>query len=105
MSILKKLRARNDPLNVAELSQMLKVTQATIQKWVRKRQIPAFRIGDVIRIDPGMLADWIELEGGCARPPNAPSNAEDYLHWEDLSELVPKEPVIRQQKESPSRRR
>jgi hypothetical protein len=29
---------------------------------VRRRQIPSIRIGDVIRFDPNMLADWIELQ-------------------------------------------
>jgi hypothetical protein len=34
MSILKKLRERTEPLNVAELAQLLNVTEATVQRWV-----------------------------------------------------------------------
>ena len=99
MSILKKLRERDEPLNVSELSELLNVAQTTVQRWARLKQIPCIRIGDVIRFDGTLLADWIELEGACACPPRAPSSPEDYLHWEDMGELVRREPVIGQQKE------
>lgn len=62
MSILKNLRGRTAPLNVKDLAELLDVTEATIQRWVRRHQVPAIRVGDVIRFDPGMLADWIELQ-------------------------------------------
>ena len=66
MSILKNLRERTAPLNVKDLAELLDVTEGTIQRWVRRRQVPAIRVGDVIRFDPGMLADWIELQGSTA---------------------------------------
>jgi excisionase family DNA binding protein len=62
MSILKNLRGRTAPLNVKDFAELLDVTEATIQRWVRRHQVPAIRVGDVIRFDPGMLADWIELQ-------------------------------------------
>jgi excisionase family DNA binding protein len=62
MSILKNLRGRTAPLNVRDLAELLDVTEGTIQRWVRRHQEPAIRVGDVIRFDPGMLADWIELQ-------------------------------------------
>lgn len=92
MSIVKVLREKTGPLNVSELAKLLNVAEGTILRWVRRRQIPSIRIGDVIRIDGTMLADWIELEGACARPPRAPSNPEDYqMRWTDLGELAPEE--------------
>jgi excisionase family DNA binding protein len=104
MSIIKTLRERAQPLNVAELAKLLLVTEGTIQKWARLKQIPCIRVGDTIRIDPGMLADWIEVQANCTCPPCAPSNPEDYLHWQDLEELVPKEsvrkPCVTQQREA-----
>ena len=99
MSIIKVLRERTKPITVAELAKLLSVAEGTVQRWVRRRQIPVIRIGDVIRFDGTLLANWIEREGACACPPRAPSNPEGYLHWEDLGELVPKEPIIGQQKE------
>jgi excisionase family DNA binding protein len=62
MSILKNLRGRTAPLNVKALAGLLDVTEGTIRRWVQRRQVPAIRVGDVIRFDPGMLADWIELQ-------------------------------------------
>ena len=67
MSILKNLRGRTLPLNVRDLAELLDVTEGTIQRWVRRRQVPAIRVGDVIRFDPGMLADWIELQGAASQ--------------------------------------
>jgi excisionase family DNA binding protein len=67
MSILKNLRERTAPLNVRDLAELLDVTEGTIQRWVRRRQVPAIRVGDVIRFDPGMLADWIELQAASSQ--------------------------------------
>lgn len=67
MSILKNLRGRTAPLNVRDLAELLDVTEATIQRWVRKRKLPAIRVEDVIRFDPAMLADWIELQAASSQ--------------------------------------
>ncbi len=67
MSILKNLRGRTAPLNVKDLAELLDVTEATIQRWVRKRKLPAIRVEDVIRFDPAMLADWIELQAASSQ--------------------------------------
>jgi excisionase family DNA binding protein len=91
MSILKKLREREEPLNTSELARLLVVTEATILRWIRNRQIPAIRIGDVIRFDGAMLAAWFEMQAACTLPPSAPRNPEDYLHWQDLGKLVQKD--------------
>jgi len=96
MSILKQLRERTEPLNVAELATLLKVTEDTVQRWARKRQIPCIRIGDTIRFDGAMLADWVELQGACTHPiigvflhPRAPGNPEDFqIRTEDLKGLA-----------------
>jgi excisionase family DNA binding protein len=67
MSILKSLRGRTAPLNVKDLAELLDVTEATIQRWVRRHQVPAIRVGDIIRFDPCMLADWIELQAAAGQ--------------------------------------
>lgn len=61
MSNIQKLREHPDALNVREVAVMLRVSEATIQKWVRKGTLPAFRAGDTIRFNPRALADWIEM--------------------------------------------
>jgi len=67
MSILRNLRGRTAPLNVKDFAELLDVTEGTIQRWVRRNQVPAIRVGDVIRFDPGMLADWIELQAAASQ--------------------------------------
>jgi excisionase family DNA binding protein len=60
MSILKKLREQTRPLGVKEVAELFDVTESTIQRWIRRGEIPAIRVSDTIRIDPVALADWIE---------------------------------------------
>jgi excisionase family DNA binding protein len=94
MSILKVLRERTGPLNVAELANLLLVSEATVQRWVRRRQIPFIRIGDVLRFDGSLLADWLELQGACTRPihPRPSGNtSECRMTWQELGELAPVE--------------
>ena len=96
MSILKTLRERADPLNVVELAKLVDVTEATVQRWVRKRQIPSIRISDIIRFDPAMLADWIELQAATTKgfvtlflqPRAAEDPSEFQMRREDLGELA-----------------
>jgi excisionase family DNA binding protein len=106
MSILKVLREKNEPLTVAELAALLRVAEDTVQRWARQRQIPAIRIGDVIRIDGAMLADRIELEEVANRPsaarflhPRALGNPAEYqMLRADLGDLAPKEPGVSEKK-------
>jgi excisionase family DNA binding protein len=91
MAILKKLRERSEPLTVAELAKLLLVTEGTVQKWARLKQLPCIRIGDTIRFDGAMLADWIELQATCTLPPRASENPEDHeMRWTDLGQIVPR---------------
>jgi len=109
MSILKKLREGTDPLNVSELAQLVGVTEATVQRWARKRQIPTIRIGDVIRFDPAMLADWIELQAACTRPlaniflhPRAEADPRDFqIRREDAGVLDPEYRAQSEKKDEP----
>jgi excisionase family DNA binding protein len=98
VSIIKALRERPEPLTVAELAGLLRVAEDTVQRWARQRQIPSIRIGNVVRFDGMMLADWVELQGACTHPivrpflhPRAHGNPADYqMLWSDLGELAPK---------------
>ena len=60
MSIVEKLRARTEPLNVKEIADLLDVAESTVQRWVRNGEVPAIRISDTIRFDPDTLADCLE---------------------------------------------
>jgi excisionase family DNA binding protein len=60
MSIVRKLREQTRPLGVKEIAELFDVSEATVQRWVRRGDIPAIRVNDTIRFDSQMLADWIE---------------------------------------------
>jgi excisionase family DNA binding protein len=90
MSIIKVLRERTDALNVAELAKLLRVSDATVQRWGRQRLIPAIRVGDTIRFDPEMLADWMESQAFPS--PRAPGDPNEHeMSWQDMGELAPQE--------------
>lgn len=99
MSIIKALRERPEPLTVAELAVLLRVAEDTVQRWARQRQVPSIRIGNVIRFDGNILADWVELQGACTHPiirpflqPRAPGDPSEYqMKWTELGELAPQE--------------
>jgi excisionase family DNA binding protein len=67
MSILKKLREQTRPLGVKEIADLFDVTESTIQRWVRRGDIPAIRVNDTIRCDPQILADFIELASAASQ--------------------------------------
>jgi excisionase family DNA binding protein len=99
MSIIQTLRERAEPLTVAELASLLRVAEATVQGWARKRQIPSIRVGNIIRFDGAMLADWVELQAAFTHPiirpflhPRAPADPSEFqMSWQDLGELAPEE--------------
>jgi excisionase family DNA binding protein len=97
MSIVKVLRERTEPLNVGEVAQLLDVTEKTVQKWARQGQIPSIRIGDTIRFDPTVMAEFINVQAAEARMSarflhRAPGNPAEYqMLRTDLGELAPKE--------------
>jgi excisionase family DNA binding protein len=64
MSIVEALRARTEPLNVKQVADLLHVSPATIQRWVRGGELPAIRISGTIRLDPSTLADRLERSIG-----------------------------------------
>ena len=80
MSILKKLREQTRPLGVKEIAELFDVSEATIQRWVRRGEIPAIRVSDTIRFDPTVLADWIEQRSMASEEPDAgTSQVENFL--------------------------
>jgi excisionase family DNA binding protein len=46
-------------INVKQLSAMLSVKPKTIYDWVRRSEIPFFRIGALIRFDPERIKKWL----------------------------------------------
>ena len=62
MTLIDQLRKRKGYLPLQEAADILGVHTMTVRKWVKTRKIQGHRIGDEIKIDPNILADWL-----CAR--------------------------------------
>ncbi len=60
MTIVDQLRARTTPLKVPEAAIILGIHRVTCFKMTEDGRIPSFRIGTAVRIDPALLADYIE---------------------------------------------
>jgi len=51
-------------LSVADMTRILKVSKATVQRWCRQRRLPAAKIGKAYRIRRGDLDEWYEQKLG-----------------------------------------
>jgi excisionase family DNA binding protein len=53
-------------LTLSEAAQMLHVSTRTLQRMIRKNDLPAFKVGGQWRVRESQLAQWIRLrEGSC----------------------------------------
>jgi excisionase family DNA binding protein len=57
MNLIDELEKRPGPLKVGELAVLLRVTDKHIYKMVARGQLPSFRLGAAIRIDPRAVAE------------------------------------------------
>ena len=62
LTLIDQLRKRTSYLPLQEAADILGVHAMTVRKWVKARKLQGHRIGDEIKIDPSVLADWL-----CAR--------------------------------------
>ena len=46
-------------LSIRDVSEMLKIKEATLRAWVFQRQIPCIRLGRLVRFKRGDLERWI----------------------------------------------
>jgi excisionase family DNA binding protein len=54
------MRQLNDPLTVAEAAAMLRVSEDTILRAIRRGELVAFRLGPIIRVEPSAVANFVE---------------------------------------------
>ena len=56
-------------LTLSEAAQMLHVSTRTLQRMIRKNDLPAFKVGGQWRVRESQLAQWIRFrEGSCGSP-------------------------------------
>lgn len=59
MKLLDILSKRTTALKVAEVAEMLGVTQQHVYKMAASGQLPSFRVAGAVRFDPDDLAQWL----------------------------------------------
>jgi excisionase family DNA binding protein len=59
LTLIDQLRKRTGYLTLQETSNLLGTHEATLRKWAKTRKIQALRIGDQIKFDPNVVADWL----------------------------------------------
>lgn len=50
-------------LTIPEVAERLRITRQWAYVLVRRGEIPSFRLGRIIRVDPDRLQDWIDKGG------------------------------------------
>ena len=49
-------------LNVREASNLMRVSEKTIYRWIKGRKLPAFRINDQYRFNRAELLEWVTAQ-------------------------------------------
>jgi len=54
-------------LTLSEAADILQVSTRTLQRMIRSREIPAFKVGGQWRVRGALLRQWVENREGAAR--------------------------------------
>lgn len=60
---MKKVSNEN-MLSVKEISNWLQVSNLTVYRWIKKGELPAYKIGHTWRFDFAKVNEWLELKKG-----------------------------------------
>ena len=56
------MESGNEILTIKEVSELLKIHQATVYKMIRESRIPAFKIGSDWRFQKDQVVHWIAVQ-------------------------------------------
>jgi excisionase family DNA binding protein len=59
MNLADSLDARTTALTVAELAELLSISERQVYKLAASNRIPSFKIGGSVRFDPADVAAWL----------------------------------------------
>jgi excisionase family DNA binding protein len=58
LGIASRFAACDHSLNINEVADVLGLNKKTIERMARAGRIPSFKIGNQVRFDPRLLAEW-----------------------------------------------
>jgi len=59
MTLIEILESRQEALNVAQVAELLGISEKKVYHLAATGELPSFRVGKAIRFDPQDLADWL----------------------------------------------
>ena len=67
LGIASRFAAFNHALKIEEVADVLGLNKKTIERMARANRIPSFKIGNQVRFDPRLLAEWAKTARGDKR--------------------------------------
>jgi excisionase family DNA binding protein len=67
LGIASRFAAFDHALNIEEVADVLGLNKKTIERMARANRIPSFKIGNQVRFDPRLLAEWAKTARGDKR--------------------------------------
>jgi excisionase family DNA binding protein len=59
ITLHERIAALDRALKVPELARMLSLSRQQVYQLIQSGQIPAYRIGGALRVDPATVAEWL----------------------------------------------
>jgi excisionase family DNA binding protein len=67
LGIASRFAAFDHALNIDEVADVLGLGKKTVERWARANRIPSFKLGNQVRFDPRLLAEWAKTARGDKR--------------------------------------
>ena len=67
LGIASRFAAFDHALKIEEVAEVLGLKKKTIERMARANRIPSFKIGNQVRFDPRLLAEWAKTARGDKR--------------------------------------
>ena len=67
LGIASRFAAFDHALNINEVADVLGLNKKTIERMARAGRIPSFKLGNQVRFDPRLLAEWAKTARGDKR--------------------------------------
>ena len=62
LDLISRVRQRTGLLTIAEISELLRVSEDTVRREISRGALPAMRFASVYRVDPKQLGDWLAAQ-------------------------------------------
>lgn len=67
LGIASRIAASDHVLSIDEVAVFLGLGKKTIERWARAGRIPSFKLGNQVKFDPRLLAEWAKTARGDKR--------------------------------------